>query len=274
MISAVNNIMGLASARALAEGQQAISRAAERLATGKRINRAADDPAGMIASEKLTVEERQITEKIDAYELELHRLAARDGAMSVIGDLLLELNGLVVTAANRDGLSKAEREALQIEAEGILDAIDYIGSTTTFNGEQVIDEFTGRMGIVSRESQDEQGNPVTETFGLASLRGGGALNLVSGDLGLAQEAAKLAVNANASGRAALGTGMKRLESGISSLALKLSSVSEVKSQILDTDFAAEVSSLMRSRVREQASLMATGFAANHQRETVLSLLGG
>src|SRR5262249_53083265 len=120
----------------------------ERLARGKRINRASDDPAGLVVSEKMATELRAIEKEMDRSEFEEKRLGAIDGAQSALSDLLVDLNGLVVESANRGGMSESERGANQMEADSILRAIDHVAATTTFGGQKIIEYLDSRgLGI-------------------------------------------------------------------------------------------------------------------------------
>ena len=165
----------------------------ERLATGKRINRASDDPAGMVAAESMTAEQKSLQAQIEALDREEYRTGAREGAASVVSDLLVDLNGLALAASNTGGTTEAEREAMQLQADSILQTIDHISNTTRFNGEQVINGYTARaMGHVSADQQGPDGT--TASYSLADLARGGRLNLIDGDFELAQKSIEAAIS--------------------------------------------------------------------------------
>ncbi|MBU0717415.1 MAG: flagellin, partial [Planctomycetes bacterium] len=111
----------------------------ERLATGLRINHGADDPAGLITSELLRSEMQTIQQAIANSTRAHHVIATAEGAMNELSALLLELQSLVVEAANEAGLTEAEVAANQLSVDSILDSIDRIASTTTFAGQKLLD---------------------------------------------------------------------------------------------------------------------------------------
>ena len=111
----------------------------ERLATGLRINRAGDDPAGLIVSELLRSEIRGIQQAISNSTRAGQVIATAEGAMNEVSALLLDLQGLVVQAANEAGLTEGEVAANQLAIDSILDSIDRISASTTFAGQRLLD---------------------------------------------------------------------------------------------------------------------------------------
>ena len=156
---------------ALREATRRVNTSFERLATGKRINRASDDPSGMVAVESLKAQEITLREKIKSNEAQQQWTGARDGALSVLGDLFTDLEGLVQQGANSAGLSTQEKRGIQDQIDSILNTVDYLSNTVTFKGEQLM-----------------QGRNRT-SFGIAELASGGKLNILSGNLEDAQKAA-------------------------------------------------------------------------------------
>jgi len=260
--------------RSIARAQIDVSRSFERLSTGKRINRAADDPAGTIAVNELDAQIRSIERRITSAERSNTQLAARDGGLSVIGDLVTELNGLVVAAGNRDVLGEDELNGLQQEADSILDAINFLANTTTYQGVQTLTGYhASSLGGVTREITDENGDVTTESLSIASLGTGGALNLIDGDLELAQDAVEKAAGGLNSTRGAIGSLMNENDSTIRDLQTQLENLSAARSQIEDTDYYKEVSSLVRAQLLEQVSIR-MALVARDQKHQVLKLLDG
>ena len=111
----------------------------ERLATGLRINRARDDPAGLIVSEILRSEMRGIRQAIANSKRASQVMATAEGAMNEVSALLLDLQGLIVEAANEAGLTDSEVAANQLSIDSILDSIDRIADTTKFAGKKLLD---------------------------------------------------------------------------------------------------------------------------------------
>ncbi|MEZ6242492.1 MAG: flagellin [Phycisphaerales bacterium] len=275
MGSVTFNLLGASARLNLQRSQQAIQAAIERVATGKRLNRASDDPSGMVAVESMSAERTALERRLERLELDNARHAAKDGVLGVLGDLYVELDALVVTASNTDGLSNGERGAMQIQADSILDAIDHITATATFGGEQL---FAGRasqtMGVIvgAGDGIEVKQDPDDGRVSLASLRSGRALNLIDGDLEKAQEVVKAASEGNAKERAALGQSMKENERRQRLAGAELENLTGAISSIQDADYAREISELMRAQVLEQTSIAAIAIGRRQTAVGLLSLL--
>ena len=132
------NVSSLLAQRSLGQTNQALNTSLERLSTGLRINRGADDPAGLIASENLRSQTVSITSAIDNAERAEQVVNIAEGGLQEVNNLLLEVQGLVGASANEAGISDAEREANQLEIDSIVQTIDRISSTTSFQGTQLL----------------------------------------------------------------------------------------------------------------------------------------
>lgn len=111
----------------------------ERLATGLRINRGADDPAALIVSENLRSEIRKTEQAIDNSIRVSSVVSTAEGALNEVSALLLNLQSLIVASANDGGLIEEELAANQLEIDSILASIDRIGNTTTFGQQKLLD---------------------------------------------------------------------------------------------------------------------------------------
>ena len=133
-----NNVNSLISQRILGSQNKSLSQSLERLSTGVRINRGSDDPAGLIASEKLRAEKTRITSALDNAQRAEQIANIAEGGLQEISNLLNEVQGLVSSAANESGLSTEEKEANQQQIDSILGAIDQIANTTSFQGTKLL----------------------------------------------------------------------------------------------------------------------------------------
>src|SRR5690348_9757811 len=130
-MSSINtNLAGMMAQRSLSSSQGAIAKAMEHLATGKRINRGADDPAGLITADRLGAQRVSLEEIIKKATHAGAMLDTADGALGSIEDLLTDLNGRIVQAANTAVEGAHGREALQVEADSALETIQRIIGTT------------------------------------------------------------------------------------------------------------------------------------------------
>jgi flagellin len=128
------NVASLTAQRGLTRSQKQLDDTLQRLSTGLRINRGADDPAGLIASEGLRSETAGIKQGIDNSARASNVIATAEGALSEVASLLLNIKSLVVQAANSGAFSPEEVRANQLQIDSAVDSITRISNTTTFAG--------------------------------------------------------------------------------------------------------------------------------------------
>jgi len=236
-----------------------------RLSSGRRINSGRDDPAGLIASERLASE----IKSLEAQNRSIQRADANariaEGHAVEVSSMLTEMRGLVIAGTNTAGMSDAERAANQMQIDSLAVSI----SRFTDYAVTSLDGFNMPNG----------GNAIVETqfvqaqAGVMSLVSGGANDLASGNFEAADAALSTAITAVATGRGRIGGYQKDvLMPTLRSNRITLENLSESRSLIADTDFAVEMSNLNRNQV-----LMAAGIKAlvltQQQPRSVLALLG-
>ncbi len=273
----ISNVMDLFLRGRMASADRAISQAVERLSTGKRINRASDDPSGFMVADKLKVDRIVIEKSIKGAEIRNMSLAAKDGALSVISDMTIELQGIVVRAANRSGLGDGELEALQIEADSILNALDYFANTSTFKGDLLLAGFDANSLGLRGDGQGDSGggepDAGTGDDGEDPEPPSRFFDLINGDLEAIQNAVDEAAEKVSTTRAATGALIKSNESDIRGWMVKLEATAGALSRIEDADYAAEISNLVRAQILKETSMR--GLMINRaQAGTVLNLLSG
>src|SRR5919107_1442926 len=132
------NVASLTAQRGLSKTQKSLSETLQRLSSGLRINRGADDPAGLIASEGLRSEIAGITQAVDNSQRASNVLNTAEGALSEVSNLLLEVQSLTNQAANSGALSPQEISANQLQVDAILNSINRISNTTQFGGQKLL----------------------------------------------------------------------------------------------------------------------------------------
>lgn len=221
--------------RHLAQNQSDIQTSLERLVTGNRINRSSDDPSGMISVEQHNAEIYALNKQLDAFAQQEGFLGAKEGGLSVLSDMMIELQALSVRAANTGAQGEGELAAIGVEINSIIVGIDQIAQTTTFKGQSVMQEFTA--GNLSDDLRD---------LGTIVLK----------DPEQAQKIAELAGKAIATTRGAIGAQLKAIDSKRNVISEQLVNLNASRSSIRDTDYAAESAKLVRSQILEQASIAA------------------
>ena len=132
------NVASLTAQRGLAQSQKAMNTTLQHLSTGLRINRGADDPAGLIASEGLRSEISGINQAIDNSSRASNVISTAEGSLNEVASLLLNVKSLVVQAANTGALSADEIAANQLQVDSAVQSITRIANTTTFAGLKLI----------------------------------------------------------------------------------------------------------------------------------------
>ncbi|MFZ9880573.1 MAG: flagellin [Phycisphaerales bacterium] len=132
------NIPSLVAQRVLNNQNRGLAGSLQRLSTGLRINRGADDPAGLIASENLRAEKTAINSAISNSQRAEQVVNVAEGGLQEISNMLVELQGLVGATANEAGVSQEERDANQLQIDSILQTIDRIANATSFQGTKLL----------------------------------------------------------------------------------------------------------------------------------------
>ena len=272
-------------------GQQAKS--TEKLSSGYRINRAADDAAGLSISEKMrsTIRglERASTNAQDGISL----VQTAEGALNETHSILQRMNELATQAAN-DTNTTVDRNAIQLEINQLASEIDRIQSTTQFNTMNLLDgSFTGKNLQVGSLCGQKIKLSISK-MSCSGLFGGAALTSVTvtvtststkvsaavsklkvssfSSAGAAMSYIQKAITIVSNQRSALGAVQNRLEHTIANLDTTAENTQAAESRIRDTDMAKEMVTYSKNQILAQAgqSMLAQ---ANQSNQGVLSLLG-
>jgi len=270
---------GPAAYHSLLQARARLSQSGVRLSTMRRINRASDDPAGLIALEQLQSELTAVQAAGDAAARAAGAVHVADAAMSEVSDLLRAIRGNVVQAAG-GFLSDAEVAAKQIEIDAALEAINRIGSCTSYNGKTLLDGSsmtfsfspdaaqTVTLDLTAVHTSALGGAPGT----LSDLAGGGAASLSSGNLADAVDVIDAAQSQILNARARAGAFEKyTIESTRRVLGSMEENLTSAVSMLGDTDVALETSRRIQSEIMVDAA-MSTLVLANRRRGLAAQLL--
>ena len=253
----------------------------ERLSTGKRINGASDDAAGVAIASRLSSEVRGTNQAIRNAMDAQSMIDTAEGAHNEIENILQRMRELAVQAAN-DTNDANDRTALKTEFDELVVEIDRIADVTTWAGQNLL---TGSGGTASSGSFSFQiGSGTTSanqlSITIASLATSGSTLSVN-SLTLASmtsatsaiTAIDSAITALNSQRASLGSYSNRLDHTVNNLTNISNNLAAGLGRIEDADFAAETTSLAKSQILQQASTAMLA-QANASKQNVLSLLQG
>ena len=263
MITPVTNTNAMSAGFALNKNQGLLQRSLMRLATGKKINAGKDDPAGLISSEQLAAAIVQLEAETKSLQRADSNATITDGHLSQVGSMLNELQGLVVASANTAGMSDEEIAANQMQIDSIVSSIQRFGG----------DAVSSLDGFNMPGGNDALSAAISSAMAsLTSLRSGGSNDLGSGNFDAASSVLDSALSAFSSARGTIGAFQKyTVETSANSNAVTIENLTRAKSQILDTDYAIEMSNLTKYQILTTSGMKVLGIA-QQQAKSVLSLL--
>lgn len=248
----------------LARNREAEHRALERLASGRRIHRGADDPAGLIAATGL----ESAIKALEAESSVVARLDSNatiaDGHLSQLSTMMGDLRALLVRGANSGALSEQELSAYQVEVDSLVQSIQRVAGDagTALKGVSL----AGGGEALSQELR-------AAASSLSSLASGGTHRLSSGRFEEADTVLRAAESVFTEARGAVGSFQKNdLAPRADSLRVQIENLTDAESRIRDADLAEEISNLHRARVLAGASIEALRIS-DRNAQTVLALLG-
>jgi flagellin len=277
------NINSLISQNALTRNNRSLSSSMEQLSTGKRINSAADDAAGLAISNKMTSQIRGLNQAVRNANDGISLLQTAEGATTEITNMLQRIRELAVQAAN-DTYTAGDRSALNAEVKELQNEITRIGSNTEWNGMKLFVAKTagsaGGIGTsgnvrlqlgVDGESTDRisvQLNKIdTTTLGVSAISLKTAVSASS-----ALKTLDKAIGMIDNDRATFGATINRLTYAVDNLTNVAQNASASRSRILDTDYAKASAELARTQIIQQAATAILA-QANQSQQSVLKLLG-
>jgi len=281
------NVAAMSAHRNLSKTGVGLGKSIERLSSGLRINRAGDDAAGLVISQKLRAESSGLKQSVRNAQDGISFVQTAEGALDEVGGMLNRMRDLVVQARNGTQDSNSIT-AIQAEFNALGTEIERISTSTEFAGKSVFSATA-----VNFQVGNGSGDQISVTVGEIDIEGG------AGNMGLGTVAAGAftgaAVNSTASThgaggtddlltalddaissvsttRGTLGATQNRLESTVRNLSVTAENLSAAESRIRDVDVAEEMMSFTRSQILQQAgtSMLAQ---ANGVSQSALSLLG-
>jgi len=273
MLSINTNVGALTAAQHSYSVNKSMETSMERLASGKRVNGAADDAAGLAIATRINAEiqglQQSIKNAADAQSL----LNVAEGALSEVHTILLRMRELAVQSAN-DTVRDQDRDMLQTEVAQLELEIQRISDDTTWSGMTLLAGgfTTGATFQIGPRAGDTIQISISAIDATTTI-GNGGLDLnehISTQGHTYIENIDAAISVISADRARYGATMNRLDHAIANMANIATNLSTAKGRIMDADFAAESSNLARTQVLQQAS-MAMLSQANASKQNILAL---
>ena len=249
------------------------SQAMERLSTGKRINSAKDDAAGLAVATRMQAASRGFTQAIRNANDGISLAQTADSGAASISDILVRMRELAMQASNGT-LADADRALVQKEVGALISQIGDITTQTTFNGNKLLDaSVVGGFDIQTGINTGEKVN-ITVASLTATTLGVNALSVATAATATAALATlDTAITTVAGERANLGAQQNRLEAAVDNLTSRVTNLDEARSRIEDADFSAESTKLAAAGILSQASTAMLA-QANQSQQGVMNLLRG
>ena len=272
-----HNLTAMNSNRMLGITTKSQASTTEKLSSGYKINRAADDAAGLSISEKMRRQIRGLTQASLNAQDGISAVQTAEGALNEVHDMLQRMNELAVKSANGTNQSE-DQNYIQKEVDALIKEIDRVAQTTTFNEKQLMDgSWSGGIDL-QVGSEGTSGNRISVS--IASMDAAGiSVNGLSSSGVASQSAAqnaittiKAAITKISEQRADLGAIQNRLEHTINNLDNVVENTTSAESKIRDTDMATEMVRYSNNNILAQAG-QAMLAQANQANQGVLSLLG-
>ncbi|MBR6665236.1 MAG: flagellin [Lachnospiraceae bacterium] len=271
-----HNLRAMNSNRMLGLTQSTQAKSTEKLSSGYKVNRAADDAAGLAISEKMRRQIRGLTQASLNAQDGISAVQTAEGALNEVHDMLQRMNELAVKAAN--GTNQTEDQSyIQKEVDQLVSEIDRVASTTTFNEANLLDGSWSAGKALQVGAEGTTNNRISVS--IKSMNAAGiSVNTLSTSGVASQSAAqnsistiKAAIKTINEQRADLGAIQNRLEHTINNLDNVVENTTAAESQIRDTDMATEMVKYSNNNILAQAG-QAMLAQSNQANQGVLSLL--
>jgi flagellin len=277
------NINSLVTQNALVRNNRSLSSSMEQLSTGKRINSAADDAAGLAITNKMTSQIRGLNQAVRNANDGISLMQTAEGATTEITNMLQRMRELAVQASN-DTYTSFDRSALNAEVTALKAEISRIGDNTEWNGMKLFTATSaGSAGGIGTSGQvrlqvgvdgtdtDRIAVQLNEINSTALGVSGISLSTTSGATS-ALATLDIAIGKIDDDRATFGATINRLTYAVDNLTSVSQNTSASRSRILDTDYAKASSELARTQIIQQAATAILA-QANQSQQSVLKLLG-
>jgi flagellin len=276
MTSINTNINALTASNALSRNGKAQQDTMQQLSTGKRINRASDDAAGLAIRETMTAQITGLNTAIKNANDGISLLQTADGALSETSSLMQRMRELAVLSVN-DTYSSTQKTAMSTEFVALASQITQIAANTQFNGMDLLSGSGGVYGGTGNFIFQIGGNTgQTMTVAIASQTlaqyGLTGATITTAALATSHIATlDTAIGTLNTQRSTIGAAVNRLSHALDNLANVAANATDSRSKVEDTDYATATSDLARQQIIAQAATAILA-QANQQPQYVLSLL--
>jgi len=269
-----NNIASLSAQKNLTAATNKLGGSFEKLSSGLRITKAADDAAGLAISERMRAQITSFGQASRNASDGISLVQSAEGALNEVSAILTRMRELAIQSSN-ETYSTDDKNTLDDELQQLVSEVDRIAQATAFNGTNLLDGSSSSLNIQVGAGTDSSIDQIAITLDSARTS---ALTIDSLDIGSGGDTATAITNIDsaisevARVRGQLGATQNRLSSTLNNLSVSIENLQAAESQIRDVDVAFETSRLTRNSIVQQAAISVLA-QANVQPQAALSLLG-
>jgi flagellin len=274
-LTILTNLASLNTKRHLEESSESYAKSAERLATGKRINKSGDDAAGLSISTSIEGQVRSIQQAHRNAQDALSLMQVAEGGMNDVNNMVIRLRELAMQASS-DNVGDSERKSIQFEVDQVKQEIDRLSESTKFFDTSLLNgkgrNFSFQIGPDNNEANRLEYDASKLNLSTSAL---GLSGVDLSDIDSARNSLQSideSVKKLTEPRAELGALQSRLSSISSSLSVYEENMSAAKSRILDADLAKETADAVKAQVLQKAGVAVLA-QANMGPAMALKLLG-
>ena len=270
MPSVINtNVSAIRAQQALGVNNRSMTNAMQQLSTGKRINSAADDAAGLALSESMTSSVRGLNVAVRNVNDAVNMMQTAEGAMTEQSNMLQRMRELAVQSASGT-YSATQRSYLDTEFQALVTQIGSIASQSTWNGTTLMNT-TSTFSFQAGQSSGQTINVIVTSMGVASLGVSTASVTTATIAATAIATLDTAINSINSQRASIGAGINQMTYAADTMTNAAANAAASRSTVLDTDYATASTQLAKGQIIQQAATAMLA-QANQQPQSVLALL--
>lgn len=266
-----HNLTAMNSNRMLGLTSAAQAKSTEKLSSGYKVNRAADDASGLAISEKMRRQVRGLTQASANAQDGISMVQTAEGALNEVHDMLQRINELAVKGENGT-LTTEDRGYIDSEVQQLMSEIDRVASTTTFNEKNLLNgDCSSGVDLQVGAESGQHIQLKIKAMNCSKISLSGTATTATKSAALNASVKKAIANVNKQ-RSDLGSVQNRLEHTINNLDNVVENTTAAESAIRDTDMATEMVKYSNNNILAQAgqSMLAQ---ANQSNQGVLSLLG-
>ena len=270
------NTQSIAAQRNLGVNQAGQNNSLEKVSSGSRINKAADDAAGLAIAAKMQASIRSLRQDQRNAQDGISMIQTAEGAMSEVGNILIRMRELSIQAAS-DTIRDEERGFVDKEVQALKSEISRIAQSTEYNGTKILNGESGtleiQVGLNNNPDEDRfqydrgQANTTVDRLGISDVstasKENSQNNLAALDTAIKQ------VSEN---RSAMGALQNRMQSAFAHMQVYEENLSGARSRIIDTDMASETAELTKRNILSQAGTSVLS-QANQNGMLALKLIG-